>query len=190
MTTYSTITNGQIDQDSPITQPLMTALRDNPTAIAEGATGAPRIYGNAAATLFEVPILTVSAANTHDIGLAEGVTTGTLVYSGLGLVTAYTISIIRVTGSVRFFANHQHSGGSGSSTLVIAKNGVDIAFWVTTFTGPQQRSADVSVVPGDQITWLHGRDPAAVSNSTVSGQMSKATDGYTFTQLIAQSTQV
>ena len=43
MTTYSTITDGQIDQDSPITQPLMTALRDNPIAIAEGAAGAPKI---------------------------------------------------------------------------------------------------------------------------------------------------
>ena len=43
MTTYSTIADGQIDQDSPITQPLMTALRDNPIAIAEGAAGAPKI---------------------------------------------------------------------------------------------------------------------------------------------------
>ena len=43
MTTYSTITNGQVDQDSPITQPLVTALRDNPIAIAEGAAGAPKI---------------------------------------------------------------------------------------------------------------------------------------------------
>lgn len=43
MTTYSTITDGQIDQDSPVTQPLLTALRDNPIAIAEGASGAPSI---------------------------------------------------------------------------------------------------------------------------------------------------
>lgn len=38
MTTYTTIPNTDIDQDSPITQPLMTALRDNPIAIAEGDT--------------------------------------------------------------------------------------------------------------------------------------------------------
>lgn len=43
MTTYSAITNGQVDQDSPITQPLMTALRDNPIAITEGSSGAPKI---------------------------------------------------------------------------------------------------------------------------------------------------
>ena len=41
MTTYTAITNGEIDQDSPVTQPLLTALRDNPIAIAEGASGAP-----------------------------------------------------------------------------------------------------------------------------------------------------
>ena len=41
MTTYSPISNTELDQDSPITQPLMTALRDNPIAISEGATSAP-----------------------------------------------------------------------------------------------------------------------------------------------------
>ena len=48
MTTYSTITDGQIDQDSPITQPLMTALRDNPIAIAEGSSGSPSVLPNIA----------------------------------------------------------------------------------------------------------------------------------------------
>jgi hypothetical protein len=43
MTSYTAIANGDIDQDSPVTQPLVTALRDNPIAIAEGASGAPRI---------------------------------------------------------------------------------------------------------------------------------------------------
>lgn len=43
MTSYTAIPNGDIDQDSPITQPLMTALRDNPLAIAEGDATAPKI---------------------------------------------------------------------------------------------------------------------------------------------------
>lgn len=50
MTTYTTITNSEIDQDSPITQPLLTSLRDNPIAIAEGSSGAPRIQGKALQT--------------------------------------------------------------------------------------------------------------------------------------------
>ena len=58
MTTYTAIANSAIDQDSPVTQPLMTALRDNPIAITEGASGAPRVqpeavslyYGSGSAT--------------------------------------------------------------------------------------------------------------------------------------------
>ena len=45
MTTYTAIPNGDIDQDSPLTQPLLTLVRDNPIAISEGATGAPRNQG-------------------------------------------------------------------------------------------------------------------------------------------------
>lgn len=41
MTTWLEIANGDVDQDSPVTQPLMTGLRDNVRAAAEAATGAP-----------------------------------------------------------------------------------------------------------------------------------------------------
>lgn len=41
MTSYTAITNAEIDADSPVTQPLMTAMRDNPIAISEGSTNAP-----------------------------------------------------------------------------------------------------------------------------------------------------
>lgn len=43
MTAYVAIPNGDIDQDSPVTQELLTALRDNPLAIAEGDASAPKI---------------------------------------------------------------------------------------------------------------------------------------------------
>lgn len=38
---WVTITNGQIDTDSPVTQPLMTAIRDNVSAAAVGDANAP-----------------------------------------------------------------------------------------------------------------------------------------------------
>jgi len=47
MTVYTVIPNGDIDQDSPITQPLLTALRDNVLAIQEGDTTAPKILPRA-----------------------------------------------------------------------------------------------------------------------------------------------
>ncbi len=43
MTTYRTIASTETDGDSPVTVQLLTALADNPTAIAEGASGAPRV---------------------------------------------------------------------------------------------------------------------------------------------------
>lgn len=42
MTDYTTITNDQVDVDSPLTEALVKAIRDNPIAISEGAASAPR----------------------------------------------------------------------------------------------------------------------------------------------------
>ena len=47
MTTYTAISAGEIDADSPITADLMSKLRDNPIAISEGSTGAPKVLANA-----------------------------------------------------------------------------------------------------------------------------------------------
>jgi hypothetical protein len=49
MTTYTAIPDADIDTDSPLTQSLMTLLRDNPLGIQEGASGAPRIVRGAIA---------------------------------------------------------------------------------------------------------------------------------------------
>jgi hypothetical protein len=43
MASYVTITDTQVDPQAPITSDLMSALRDNPIAIAERAAGAPRV---------------------------------------------------------------------------------------------------------------------------------------------------
>jgi hypothetical protein len=45
MTTYTSITAGQVAVDAAIDTALMTALRDNPVAISEGDSTAPRIAG-------------------------------------------------------------------------------------------------------------------------------------------------
>lgn len=43
MADWTTITDSQVDPKAPVTSELMTALRDNPIAMAQGATNAPRI---------------------------------------------------------------------------------------------------------------------------------------------------
>ena len=50
MPDWTTITDQQIDQDSPVTQPVMFALRDNVEAVATAADGAPRIVPRALKT--------------------------------------------------------------------------------------------------------------------------------------------
>jgi len=45
MTDYTTISDSQVDPNAPLTSELITALRDNPIAIAEQSTGAPVIVG-------------------------------------------------------------------------------------------------------------------------------------------------
>ena len=47
MADYRTITDAEVDPDAPLTSSLGYAFRDNPIAIAEGATGAPRIQDGA-----------------------------------------------------------------------------------------------------------------------------------------------
>lgn len=44
---WTTIPDGDIDPESPIDAPLMAALRDNPIAIAQGLSGAPKILSAA-----------------------------------------------------------------------------------------------------------------------------------------------
>jgi len=63
MTTYTTIPDADIDQDSPVTQPLMTALRDNPIAIAEADSSV------AAGLLPSVKLgtLTTTSGATHSL---------------------------------------------------------------------------------------------------------------------------
>lgn len=47
---YTPIQNTQVDADSPVTADLMSQLRDNPIAIANGDAGAPRIVDSALST--------------------------------------------------------------------------------------------------------------------------------------------
>lgn len=61
---YDPILNTEIDLDSPITESLMTRMRDNPIAIADGDVGAPRIKPTALNTALETFNFTLIAANS------------------------------------------------------------------------------------------------------------------------------
>jgi hypothetical protein len=124
MTSYTAIPNGDIDQDSPITQPLMTALRDNPIAIAEGDASVP-------ASLFPTVLL-------GTITTTSG-TTQTL--SGLDLTPyRFIIAVINgVSGSVNSFTITIGGADIGATTpqnssqtgMAFFDLGIGVAFSVT-----------------------------------------------------------
>ncbi|MDA0780681.1 MAG: hypothetical protein PQ612_06065 [Rickettsiales bacterium] len=67
MTTYTTINNTDIDVDSPVTTSLMNKLRDNPIAITEGASGAPKIQ----AAALDTDSVTANAIAAGAVGSSE-----------------------------------------------------------------------------------------------------------------------
>jgi len=145
MTTYTTITNAEIDQDSPITQPLLTALRDNPVAITEGAAGAPKVQAAALDTFIANVVssgsVTITDLDTQaSIMCAGGVTNGTLTVelsddNGSTWATAETIANLTTSGeesatlniSINFLtggyavsgAGGERTGSFGAGDLVI-----------------------------------------------------------------------
>lgn len=126
MTTYTSIPNADIDTDSPITTTLMTLMRDNPIAVTEGATGAPRVQRSA----FDSKVLLkwlydfgdgsdgaqawTTAGSTYSTGLWQCTTfsiaagqTATLSPRGTLIIMAKTS--ITITGTL----NHDGGGGEG-----------------------------------------------------------------------------
>lgn len=81
MADYTTIADSQVDPEAPITSELMSALRDNPLAIAEGATGAPKIQTagiqDAAVTRDKLFTATASASGSISSGQTVSVVLST-----------------------------------------------------------------------------------------------------------------
>lgn len=67
MTTFVSILDTQLDPDAPLTSSLAYAWRDNPVAIVEGASGAPKIADKTA-----LVTLTGSTTTINSIGAWSG----------------------------------------------------------------------------------------------------------------------
>lgn len=150
MTSYVAIPNGDVDQDSPVTQPLMTALRDNPIAIAEGASGAPKIQTIAlepptSATTYVIRRLQISEASTSVATYPSG-----LLNDRFSAEQHVGVTVL-VPGSIYCYLEHRSGGTIQTSEVRILKNGVVLATWSTTSTTYVARSLTVSVAIGDSI---------------------------------------
>lgn len=175
MTDYNPIPNNILEPDDPISADLGVRWRDNPIAMFEGAPGAPRLLGKAVAKIGEVPVLTVTAADTASLVMSAPAIAGTLSTNSTAnppTVVARTITVISVTGTIRLRATHQ----GNNSRLSLYKNNVLVQAYSAGSTAA--RINDVSAAPGDVFQWRHGTDNgSAASIFLLPGET--ASDGHT-----------
>ncbi len=95
MTTYVAIPDGDIDLDSPVNQPLMTAMRDNPIAIAEVDASVPASL-RARALL---GTLTTTSGGTQTLSGLD-LTTYELLHIVVSSVSGTLASTLRLDGEV------------------------------------------------------------------------------------------
>ena len=105
MTTYTAIANSEVDTDSPITESLMTRLRDNPLAQAEGSAGAPKIASAAFSnnTLAAVKLVNASVTLTTQHSKPNSKSSWSATTGG-GFIPAgaYNISVTHPGGGATF----------------------------------------------------------------------------------------
>jgi len=163
MTTYVAIPNGDIDQDSPVTQPLLTALRDNLLATIEGDATAPRIYG---AAMFGPAAGSTVQRNCLPWGteasgsIITGTITNLLAASPMTALVACVVQV-RVTHSIAV------SGGA-SASVAILKNGTAVQTYTTSQTGA---TTDVTLGAGDTLavrTIAEGAGPGTSASVSLS----------------------
>ena len=165
----------------------VTALRDNPVAIAEGAPGAPRLYGKAAvprSQQAELPVLSLSASDDvtlsdlHYSGNFSNTSTGSSNFQSAGIITSVLMS-----GTVRFRATQSStpfiSGQSSESRIRILKNGVVVETWTAASpSSTRTRSIDLAVDVGDTFEWQVRVGSGATATATISSISERANDGY------------
>ena len=174
MTTYSAVGAGEVGHKKPLTVSLVRKLIDNVLAMFEGAAGAPRMLGEAAARPgLGLPVLTVAASDAFDLVVGMSPVLGTLTVTGTSFVIAQTWTVQSFTGSVRVRASHVAT--SGRSYLDIKKNGVSVLF--DDNVGLTAVSVDVSIAPGDVIT-VHHAGNNSTAGSTVSATAVLASNAY------------
>ena len=128
MADYRTIADAEVDPDAPLTSSLGYAWRDNPIAIAEGATGAPRIT--------QAAIMNPTAGNFRTI-------TSVSVPSG-PISTAVTFSCL-TPGVVRINTNITASAGPVLVRRI--RNGNDTI--ISNYNSTGTNNDDVSCNIGD-----------------------------------------
>ena len=191
MADWTSIPDATFDPDRPVLGSTHLAIVKNFEALAEGATGAPRLVGKAVARLIDMPVLAVTASDAFDADTGsarESLTLETSSTDNPPTVVAYRYTIETYTGSMRFKVSHRmNSLGITFARLSLYKNNTLVQAYTTNLETNVERTNDVSIVPGDVLEWRHSVGSSS-RVSLVSLASVTASDAYTTRPLfIAQS---
>lgn len=138
MADYTTILDDELLPDSPGTSILFFRLRDNPLAIAEGASGAPRLRIGALQRIW--------AGWVHRV-TCENVTAAYGPGGGTGAARATSFVFVQA-GSIRAIV--WRSGAFGTCQLIRRRGRVDTVLQTPTGAG-DSAAVDFDVLPGDAL---------------------------------------
>jgi len=116
MTTYTPIADSEIDVDSPCTESLMTRMRNNPIAISEGSSGAPKLQTAA----YQAGSVDQAAIGNAAVGQGE---LKTATASGSTTILGGGTSVSLTGGSHSWWT----AGGSGTGNGVLGFSHTDTA---------------------------------------------------------------
>ena len=153
----------------PWTSAKAQAAFENLEAVAEGAAGAPRLYGLAA----------VPDTNRSELQAVSGVSaTDDWIDTGINIdgPLSGVFRVVTLSGTLRFSVIYATSVG-GSGTLEIRRNGVVLQSWAQSGTATETRVLDAASVPADEWQWVIV--PSAGGGGSLSNRQVGASDSYT-----------
>ena len=165
MVAYREIPDTEIDQDSPVTVTLMTALRDNLLSAFEGQSfdlGAPGLASEA-----REPITAGSVTRYRDDTVQDNATS---TYE-----TVFTY-VYAQQGTVRISFRHREQGGSNSEARIL-KDGAVIGSWSTSSSSLQTRTVDTDIAYGAIVQIQHRIAASTGSNFSQLRDVRILTDG-------------
>jgi hypothetical protein len=157
MTAYNNLADSKISVDAPITQEVLTAIRDNPIAITEGSSGAPKIQHGA------ISVSGVTAGNFSAFEPYEYIGTGDAKVASLRFrndinltsgnsQTSSVLMVIGLTGVYRFrLAMHKRVGFGGDRALLLIDDAVVLQRESGGNSGIFDITADIAVSQGQEI---------------------------------------
>jgi hypothetical protein len=149
MADWTTLPNTAVGVGGLPSGATVTALRDNPVAIAEGAAGAPRIEN--AAHLPPVAGATY-VLWSQDVEATTTAVAYIVVDNNRYFAAGQHVGVLcLVAGVIRCTFDHRRSAGSGDVSARIIKNGSQLTQWTLNSGTYTSRSLDVTVDVGDQV---------------------------------------